>query len=61
MPDQGNSQIHDALGQPADIHDLASQHEKGDRQQREAVSAIDHILRKNLCIKYIQMQHQREA
>ena len=47
--------------QAADVHDLAGQHEEGHGQQREAVGAVDHVLRQDLRVEHVQVPHQRDA
>ena len=41
----GQREVDDALGDAPGVHQLAGQQEEGNRQQREAVGALDHLLR----------------
>ena len=43
------------------VHHLAGQHEEGHGQQREAVGAVDQVLRQDLGIEHVQLPHQRDA
>ncbi len=45
---QRQREVDDAARQAADVHDLAGQHEEGHGQQREAVGAVDQVLRQDL-------------
>ena len=49
------------LRQAAGVHDLAGQHEERHRQQREAVGAVDEVLRQDLGVEHVQVPHQRDA
>ncbi|MNT34513.1 hypothetical protein D3C72_1704990 [compost metagenome] len=61
MPDRCVSHAHDALRQPAGVHQLAGQHEERHRHQRIVVDALQHVLREDLRIEIAQVQHQRDA
>ena len=61
MADQRQREVHDAPGQPASVHHLASQHEEGNSQQRKAVGAFDDVLRQNLRIEHVHVPHQGGA
>jgi len=61
MTHQGGGEHHDALGQTPRVHDLAGQHEEGHGQQREAVGPLHQVLRQDLRVEVVQLQHQRHA
>ena len=42
--DDGVAEAKDAVGDPAGVHQLSGQQEKGDRHEHKAVSRIDHLL-----------------
>ena len=55
VADQRQREVDDAPRQAADVHDLAGQHEERHRQQREAVGAVDHVLRQDLGVEHVQV------
>ena len=61
VPHHLQRQIDDPLRQPSDVHDLPGQHEERHRQQRKTVRPVDHVLRQDLRIEHVQVQHQRHA
>ena len=61
VADERQRDVDDALRQAADVHDLAGQHEERHRHQREAVGAVDHVLREDLRVEDVEVPHQRDA
>ena len=58
VANQGHGKVNDTTRQAPGIHDFASEHEKGNRQQRETVCTFEQILRKNLSIEIAHVHHQ---
>jgi hypothetical protein len=46
-------------GQSAGVQDHAREHEEGHRHQREAVGAVDEVLRDDLRVEYVEVVHRR--
>jgi hypothetical protein len=61
MADQREREIDDALGEPAGVHDLSGENEKRHGKQREAVRAVDQVLREDLRIELVEVDHQGDA
>ncbi|MNY22302.1 hypothetical protein D3C86_1559020 [compost metagenome] len=61
MAEQRHRQGDDAPRQAAGVHQLAGEHEERDRQQREAVGTADQVLREDLRIETVQLDHQGDT
>jgi hypothetical protein len=55
VADHRERHVDDAPRQAAGVHDLAGQHEEGHGQQREAVGAVDQVLRQDLRVEHVQV------
>jgi hypothetical protein len=58
---QRQRHVDDALRQAAGVHDLAGEHEERHRHEREAVGAVDEVLRDDLRIHHVEVIHQGDA
>ena len=61
MSDEGKRDVDDAFGQSAGIHDLASENEERHGEEGKAVNAVDDVLRDDLRIHHVHVEHQRNA
>ncbi|MOA52275.1 hypothetical protein D3C78_1755470 [compost metagenome] len=61
MADEHAGQTHDAARNAARVHEFACQHEQGHGHQREAVGARQHVLRQDLGVEEIQLEHHRQG
>ena len=61
VADEGEREVDDPLRQAADVHDLAGEDEERRGEQREAVGAVDDVLRQDLRIEHLQLPHQGDA
>ena len=61
MSDQCHRQIDDAARQTAGVHEFAGKHEERDGHQHEVVGAVDGVLRDQLRVEHVHVQHQRDA
>jgi hypothetical protein len=61
VPDDRHGHAHDALGEAAGIHDLAGEEEERNRHQREGRRAVDQVLRDDLRVDDVELEHQRHG
>ena len=61
VADPGHRHGDDPPRHAAGVHEFAGQHEEGDGHQNEVVGAVDGVLRDQLRIEHVHVQHQCDA
>ncbi len=61
MANTGNCEVDNTSGQATRIHQLTSQNEERDSQQRECICACNHVLRDDLRIEHVHVPHKSDT
>jgi hypothetical protein len=61
MADERAGELDDALRQPAGVHELAGEDEERHGHQHEVVGTADGVLRDDLGVELIELQHDADA